>query len=84
MSAAAGRGKCPNQIHNSGSQSHNQKRTIHLLLNRTSLLALNTSCHSPPLLSRCRRSFFAKIFIDKNKTMIDTAYHDRSRGMDFI
>jgi len=43
MSAAAGRGKCPNQSHNPGSQSHNQKRTIHLLLNRTSLLALNRS-----------------------------------------
>jgi hypothetical protein len=37
-----------------------------------------------PLPSRCRHSFFAKIFIDKNKIMIDTAYHDRSRGMDFI
>jgi hypothetical protein len=41
MSAAVGPGKCPKQVHNSGSQSHKQKRTIHLLLNRTSLFAPN-------------------------------------------
>ena len=41
-SAANGRGKRPNQNHNPGDLPHSQKRTIHLLQNRTSLLALNT------------------------------------------
>ena len=42
MSAANGRGKCPNQTKDSDFPPENQKRTIHLLQNRTNLLALNS------------------------------------------
>ena len=48
MSAANGQGKCSNRHQERALTPETKKRTIHLLQNRTNLLALNTPAASPP------------------------------------